>query len=160
MSKSCLAFCDLITVADKKLCRDILGSNQPEPVFQHHSWQYCGPQQLQYRCFEAETTMSSCSTCRREQPHIVICLRAPLTLLCSGEMRRITREPLIRVQQPTSTNKQRSSCMYLSRSRWWDPDSRVSRYPCELCTLMPCIPSMHFGIKHLGVAWLMFTNKC
>jgi hypothetical protein len=73
----------------------------------------CGPQQRQYGCFEAESTMSSHSSCRWEQPHIVICLTTPLTYFrCSGEIRRITREPLIRVQQPTSTNKQRSSCIY------------------------------------------------
>jgi hypothetical protein len=70
-----------------------------------------------------------------------MCLTTPLICFrCSVEMGRLTRERLIRIQQPTWKNKQRSSCVYSSRSRWWDSESRPSRYPCELSTLIPCFP--------------------
>jgi hypothetical protein len=77
-----------------------------------------------------------------------MCLTTPLNYFrCSGEMGRLTRERLIRIQQPTWKNKQRSSCVYSSpscvyssRSRWWDSEPRPSGYPCELSTLIPSFP--------------------
>jgi hypothetical protein len=39
-----IALCDSVEIAEKRLCSNILGSDRPEFVFQHQTWQYrAGP---------------------------------------------------------------------------------------------------------------------